>query len=118
MIRRYLVTALVVPMGALWLAPVAVAGQPPATDATAFRTPWGDPDLQGIWSYATITPLRRPGELAGREFLTFEEVVELPLTSPAGYVIYEYAFHEGNISIAHVLTGARAQEKTAREGGR
>ena len=44
--------------------------------------------------------------------------VELPLTSPAGYVIYEYACHEGNISIAHVLNGARAQEKTAREGGR
>ena len=44
--------------------------------------------------------------------------VELPLTSPAGYVIYEYACHEGNISIAHVLSGARAQEKTVREGGR
>ena len=76
MIRRYLVTVLVAPMAALWLAPVAVAGQPAATDATAFRTPWGDPDLQGIWSYATITPLERPGELAGREFLTDEEVAE------------------------------------------
>lgn len=74
MIHRYLVTVLVVAMAALWLTPVARAGQPPATDATAFRTPWGDPDLQGIWSYATITPLERPGELSGREFLTAEEV--------------------------------------------
>ncbi len=41
--------------------------------------------------------------------------VELPLTSPPGYVIYEYACHEGNHSIANVLTGARAQEKAALE---
>ncbi len=39
--------------------------------------------------------------------------VELPLTSPPGYVIYEYACHEGNISIAHVLAGARAEERAA-----
>ncbi len=64
------------------LAPVPVAGQDPprvptaAADTAAFRTPWGDPDLQGIWSYATITPLQRPTELAGREFLTDEEVAE------------------------------------------
>ena len=25
------------------------------------RTPWGDPDLQGVWSIATITPFERPG---------------------------------------------------------
>ena len=40
------------------------------------RTPWGDPDLQGIWSYATITPLQRPTELSGRAFLTAEEVAQ------------------------------------------
>ncbi len=67
----------------LLLAPVPVAGQDPtaaapnaAADTAAFRTPWGDPDLQGIWSYATITPLQRPTALAGREFLTDEEVAE------------------------------------------
>ena len=31
------------------------------------------------------------------------------------YVLYEYACHEGNYSVANVLTGARAQEKAARE---
>ena len=30
------------------------------------RTPWGHPDLQGIWSTATITPFERPGR-AGRQ---------------------------------------------------
>jgi hypothetical protein len=37
------------------------------------RTSWGHPDLQGIWSAATITPFERPAELAGKEFLTKEE---------------------------------------------
>ena len=37
------------------------------------RTPWGHPDLQGIWSNGTATPLERPAELAGKEFLTDEE---------------------------------------------
>ena len=26
------------------------------------RTPWGDPDLQGIWIGSTLTPLERPSE--------------------------------------------------------
>ena len=28
------------------------------------------PDLQGLWSYATLTPLERPAEFAGKEFLS------------------------------------------------
>src|SRR5690606_23894845 len=40
------------------------------------RTPHGQPDLQGIWSNAVITPLERPRDLADREFLTEEEVAE------------------------------------------
>ena len=34
------------------------------------RTPWGDPDLQGTWSNATLTPLQRPAELKDKEFFT------------------------------------------------
>ena len=41
--------------------------------------------------------------------------VALPLTSPPGYVIYEYACHEGNISIANVLGGERILEKAEAE---
>jgi hypothetical protein len=37
------------------------------------RTAWGDPDLQGIWNYATMTPLERPAALAGKDVLTVEE---------------------------------------------
>ena len=41
---------------------------------TPLRTPWGEPDLQGVWSYATITPLERPDSKAGKELLSDEEV--------------------------------------------
>ena len=40
---------------------------------SAPRTSWGHPDLQGIWSNTTTTPMERPEDLAGREFLTEEE---------------------------------------------
>ena len=38
------------------------------------RTSWGDPDLQGAWTNATMTPLQRPTDLADQEFLTSEEL--------------------------------------------
>ncbi len=37
------------------------------------HTPWGHPDLQGIWNNGTPTPLERPKDLENREFLTDEE---------------------------------------------
>ena len=37
----------------------------------------GRPDLQGVWNFATITPLQRPAEYAGREMLTADEVAQL-----------------------------------------
>jgi hypothetical protein len=37
------------------------------------RTAWGDPDLSGVWNYATMTPLERPRELADHEVLTEDE---------------------------------------------
>jgi len=41
-----------------------------------FRTPHGDPDLEGVWNFATATPMERPRELAGRETLTSQEAAE------------------------------------------
>jgi len=41
------------------------------------RTADGHPDLQGSWANNTATPLERPKELAGREFLTAEETAAL-----------------------------------------
>ena len=59
----------------------ALAGQAPAAGPdgwTSPLTPWGHPDLQGIWSPGyTLTPLERPDRFEGREFLTDAEVAEL-----------------------------------------
>jgi hypothetical protein len=61
--------------------PVAWAQQgasPDAADAFEMpRTPWGDPDLQGVWDYRNITPLQRPSDIGDREFFTEEEIAEL-----------------------------------------
>jgi hypothetical protein len=45
--------------------------------SAAPTTPWGDPDLQGIWTDVYDTPLQRPAQFAGREFLTEDEVTAL-----------------------------------------
>src|SRR3954464_9068929 len=41
------------------------------------RTPWGDPDLAGVWDYRTITPLERPQNMGDRQFLTDAEAATL-----------------------------------------
>src|SRR6516162_3840382 len=47
---------------------------------TAPRTPDGNPDLQGIWNSATLTPFERPKEYAGKEFFTPQEAAEFTKT--------------------------------------
>ena len=51
-----------------------VAAQVSPSSANTFQTPWGDPDLQGIWSNDVSTPLERPGRFADKEALTREEL--------------------------------------------
>ena len=46
---------------------------PTAKRWTPPRLPNGQPDLQGMWSFSTATPLERPADLADKEFLTPEE---------------------------------------------
>ncbi|MGD9906557.1 MAG: hypothetical protein AB7U83_24075 [Vicinamibacterales bacterium] len=73
---------------ALPLAAIALVGgastgapsQPVAGTSRAWsvpRTPDGRPDLQGIWTNATLTPLERPRAMADRAFLTEQEAAAL-----------------------------------------
>ena len=68
--RKHLVPALVTLIAVVTLLPASAAGQ------AAPRTPWGDPDLNGTWSYASLTPLQRPTSMADKEFFTPEEAAE------------------------------------------
>jgi hypothetical protein len=55
---------------------ISLAAQSKARPYAA-KTAWGDPDLQGVWDYKTITPLERPAAMGDRQFLTDEEVARL-----------------------------------------
>jgi hypothetical protein len=76
---------LVVVIALLEWAPDPVTGQAPSNTNTesqakagpASRTPWGDPDLQGIWTNDYEIPLQRPARYADKEFFTEEERAEL-----------------------------------------
>lgn len=64
-----------VTIGMVLLGMTSVQGQAPA--GSAIKTPWGAPDLQGIWTDPHETPLQRPAQFAGRERLTAEEVAAI-----------------------------------------
>ena len=53
-----------------------VGGQRQESIHRAAKTPWGDPDLQGVWNDATSTPLQRPGNVGEKSVLTDEEAAE------------------------------------------
>jgi hypothetical protein len=56
-------------------------GQAPVVSATAptavLKTPWGEPDLPGIWTEQTDTPLQRPAKYATQELFTAAQRAEL-----------------------------------------
>ena len=70
MMRRIICsTAMSLVVAVLMIIPVVAQDFP--------RTPSGQPDLQGVWYFRTITPMERPEELSDKPFLTAEEAAEI-----------------------------------------
>src|SRR6202521_5381843 len=53
------------------------SAQAPAPSAPVLKTPWGEPDLQGIWTDEADTPLQRSPRYANQEFFTEAQRAEL-----------------------------------------
>ena len=59
--------------GAVALGPAAAAGQTAGGSGEMPRTGWGDPDLQGVWDFRTLTPMERPDALGDQQTFATEE---------------------------------------------
>jgi hypothetical protein len=80
--RRLLLLAAVIPAASV--VPLTTS----AADWKSPRTPWGEPDLQGVWSTAAVmsTPFERPTSFGTRQRLTdaeFEQRLK-PVTDSPG----------------------------------
>jgi hypothetical protein len=53
------------------------SAQAPAASSTAPKTPWGEPDLQGIWTDEYDTPLQRSAKYANQEFFSDAQRADL-----------------------------------------
>ncbi len=74
----------IVVAGSLVMLPTQAMAQT-AANTPPPPTPWGDPDLQGIWNNATITPLQRPESLGDQAFLTAEEIAAMEQRAADGF---------------------------------
>ena len=71
-------TAAIAAASAVISVPVpSTQAQAPAATEQALKTPWGEPDLQGIWTDETDTSLQRSPRYANQEFFTAAQREEL-----------------------------------------
>ena len=71
--HRYIASAFTV-IAVVALMPLFADAQ--STNSMSPRTPWGDPDLQGIWNSSGATPMERPDEYEDRVTLSDEETAQ------------------------------------------
>ena len=71
MSHRFL-TVLLIALVAGLLIPLGASAQSAASEAPP-RTPWGAPDLQGVWDFRSLTPMQRPTDIAENDVFSAEE---------------------------------------------
>src|SRR6266853_3929125 len=76
--RSFVLRSVLALLVAAALVPLMLAGQTPDKASKtgnwrAPRTPDGQPDLQGVWDYRTVTPFERPTSVGGKQVLSDEE---------------------------------------------
>ncbi len=97
-----------------WVALLAITASAPrpgagqerargAGDWAAPRTPDGQPDIQGVWTNATMTPLERPADLAGKAFFSEAEAAAL---ERAAQEQRERAFAPGAVRVERLPPGS------------
>jgi hypothetical protein len=87
--HRYIAPLIVLTVFAAWLTPAVEA------QARQGRTPWGDPDLQGVYTFSTLTPMERPLNLTNKGTLTPEELAAQEREN-AARIIREATVEEGD----------------------
>ena len=108
---------------AMLVIPRAAAGQSGDQSWTLPRTVDGQPDLQGVGASENLQLVERftrvgPEALEYEITITDPTVWTRPWTAMAPLTksedaVYEYACHEGNIGMAGILSGTRAEERAA-----
>jgi hypothetical protein len=79
---RHLITMFIIALIVLMAVPVFAQTPKPAAAPskswTAPKTPWGDPDLQGVWTSDDCigTPMQRPANFGNRLYYTEEELAQ------------------------------------------
>ena len=77
-----------------------------AAPAPALKTPWGEPDLQGIWTDENDTPLQRPAKYAAQEFFTPTQRAELDEARTSVLVNADADIHAERRGTARDVAGA------------
>jgi len=67
-------------LSVLTIVTIGLGGAAAQTEST-LRTPWGAPDLQGVWDFRSLTPMQRPEELSDNETFSAEEAVSFAAES-------------------------------------
>ena len=81
------------------LAQIPAAAQ--TSDWTPPRTAWGDPDLQGVYTFSTQTPLERPEALGDKATYTAEELAQLEREAAESRATDEVAAAPGDLGAAY-----------------